>query len=49
MVCTATYSFALPQSQENTVGDYTAKTWINKGIFKEIWQSAVGKKGKKKH
>lgn len=49
MVCTATYSSALPQSQENTVGDYTEKNWINKGIFEEILQIAIGKKERKNH
>lgn len=34
IVGTATYSSALPPSQENTADDYTKKSWINKEFLK---------------
>lgn len=38
IVSTHTYSSAPPPSQENTAGDYTEKSWINKEFLKQYWK-----------
>lgn len=47
MVGTATYSSAHPLSQENTAGDYTKKSWINKEFLGQ-YCTLQEEKGEKK-